>query len=70
MALASVPSAEWIDWSGGLCPLRVGDRFHLRYRDGVESRRSRIAEGPWASASTWMHCGDNSDIIAFRVVPA
>lgn len=70
MALASVPSAEWIEWAGGLCPLPVGHLFHLRYRDGVESRRPRIAEGVWASVSVWLHRGDQSDIVAYRVVPA
>lgn len=49
-------------------PVREGDRFHIRYADGIENRWARIAAGPWLLPQIWARRGDNSDIEALRVV--
>ena len=62
------PSADgWIPWGGGACPVEVGTRVDVRYRDGWEG------DG-LASKWRWHHATQESsdvkglDIIAYRVV--
>jgi hypothetical protein len=58
---------SWIEWAGGACPLQLGQRFDIRYRDGIENSRPRIVEGPWLLDAVWGHVGVVGDIIAYRV---
>ena len=57
----------WIPWAGGACPVEVGTRVDVRYRDGWEG------DG-LASKWRWHHATQESsdvkglDIIAYRVV--
>ena len=57
----------WIPWEGGACPVEVGTRVDVRYRDGWEG------DG-LASKWRWHHATQESsdvkglDIIAYRVV--
>ena len=57
----------WIPWEGGDCPVEVGTRVDVRYRDGWEG------DG-LASKWRWHHATQESsdvkglDIIAYRVV--
>ena len=67
-ALAAPQSDDgWIPWGGGACPVEVGTRVDVRYRDGWEG-------GGLASKFRWLHATQESsdvkelDIIAYRVV--
>ena len=57
----------WIPWEGGACPVEVGTRVDVRYRDGWEG-------GGLASKWRWHHetrgnpILEGGDIIAYRVV--
>lgn len=52
---------EWIDWTGGACPVRNGADVEVRFRTGGSERD----DSPqfWA----WDHTGDTGDIVAYRV---
>lgn len=81
----SAPENDWIEHSGGECPLPPETRVQVRYRDGeteILPRASCVIDtlgGDW-----WKHEGESvyiggveeyvadhsCDIIAYRVVPA
>lgn len=64
--------SDWIDWTGGDCPVDHDTRVQVRMR-------SIIKGGPpaelarWYRAGdilTWDHHGNAGDILAYRVGPA
>lgn len=56
--------SEFIEWSGGKCPLKPGTPHIQRCRDGKEWPVHRA----WAFKDiNWRHDGTADDIIAFRV---
>ena len=57
---------DWIEWSGGYCPL---PRYvEVRYRDGSEQR---LLIGSISDHSDWLHIASDpsGDIVAYRLVP-
>jgi hypothetical protein len=68
-AALSAPQSDdgWIPWEGGACPVEVGTRVDVRYRDGWEG-------GGLASKWRWHHetrgnpILEGGDIIAYRAV--
>lgn len=52
--------SEWIDWSGGECPLPAGSVHEVRFRSG-ETKEDEFPE-TWR----WNHEGVSEDIIAYR----
>lgn len=67
MASACITVAEWIEWKGGPCPLRYGQSFKVRYRDGSESPRPRFADENWMIPAAWEHLNSGSDIVAYVI---
>lgn len=55
------PENDWIEWNGGKCPLEDHIKVRIRLGDGCELRRR-------ADGCDWLHIGDGTDIIAYRVV--
>jgi len=53
----------WIPWDGFHFPIQDGVAHQVRFRDGEVSEVDYEASG-WP----WMHDGDDSDIVAYRVV--
>lgn len=55
---------DWIQWSGGECPVVFGDNVRLRLRNGDQSAAVR------AGAFVWMHTGEKYgwEIVAYSVV--
>ena len=64
---ATQPDDGWIPWNGGDCPVEVGTRVDVRYRDGWEGDGLSFM---WR----WHHATQKSsdvkelDIVAYRVV--
>ena len=58
----------WQRWTGGLCPLRLGDLFQVTYADGLWNREPRRADDIWLLDRLWEHKGDCSDIVSLRIV--
>lgn len=57
------PDADgWIRWDGFHFPIQDGVAHQVRFRDGEVSEVDYEASG-WP----WMHDGDDSDIVAYRV---
>lgn len=62
-AVAPVTDAGgWIEWKGGECPVKPGQKFVVRMRSGEEFT------GNVFPAWDWRDCGETDDIIAYRVV--
>ena len=62
---AATPAADadgWIEWNGGECPVAVGTRVMIKFRDGGSVRL------PSPESLMWTHEGNSADIIAYRVV--
>lgn len=56
---------DWIEWSGGECPVAAGVMHERRYRNGDTGiYRQKTGIMP----RTWAHFDDDDDIIAYRVV--
>lgn len=63
--------SEWIEWSGGVCPVPDGTLVDVEYRDG-SSEHSAIAtssssSGSGASPTFWENDHTQLDIIRYRV---
>ena len=56
---------DWIEWSGGKCPLSEGTPFAYRLRGGGTGPVLRTP-----TAWRWEHDGGPFDIVAYRVAPA
>ena len=54
--------AEWIEWKGGARPTNTGEIVDVRFRDG--SGRSGVG----GHIFSWLHDGEDDDIVAYRVV--
>lgn len=52
---------EWIEWTGGECPVEGHRRVEARLRDGT-------IETADADLFFWDHIDDDSDIVAYRVL--
>lgn len=74
----SAPENDWIEWSGGECPVR-GQYIDAKLRDGFlfENELADTLCGDFYDAKSctsdndnWMHNGSSDDIIAYRVVSA
>lgn len=57
---------DWIDWTGGECPVHAGLTVEYKMRDGGESKS-------FADDLDWRHFPDSpsicgGDIVAYRVV--
>lgn len=52
---------QFIPWDGGLSPVPTGTKLEVKYRDGDHGLGCAEAFG-------WSHIGENSDIIAYRLV--
>lgn len=51
----------WIEWKGGLCPLKYADNVQVIFRNGKTSTRHAVMYG-------WDVYGSAYDIIAYRVI--
>lgn len=63
--------SEWIEWSGGVCPVPDGTLVDVEYRDG-ECRYSLPANENFGSSNDagcayWCHDGADNDIVRYRV---
>ena len=60
-------TGDWIEWKGGPCPVQATDRFYIKYRDDLTSSFPR--GGPhWVYDPVWQHNGEDTDIVAYRIV--
>lgn len=71
MAQASL-SEDWIEWTGGECPVAPEALILINVRDEPFMSRAMLdAEAPVRAAGLdWQHIGTGEDIIAYRVVSA
>lgn len=58
--------SDWIEWTGGKCPILNKAHHQRRYRDGHEDTVKRDYAG---ADLIWAHFGEPEDIVAYRVVP-
>ena len=57
--------AGWIEWRGGICPLRRVDTLvDIRYRNGENSRNRRAVDLNW---NHYDFC-PGADIVSYRIV--
>lgn len=75
--MSDILAGEWIEWSGGKCPVDRGTLVDVKTRDGAygtflfagsdlylpESEGGAIAED-------WSHDGSGGDIVSYRLVSA
>lgn len=57
----AAPSADWIPWEGGECPLVPPTPVEVKYRDGNYGKGE-------ARSFNWRHAGGPHDIVAYRSV--
>ena len=67
---------DWIEWTGGDCPVAKGTLVDVKYRDG-RSARGVTAGTEWGesghvsdngkNAEGWSHDGIGADIVAYRL---
>lgn len=62
---------EWIEWSGGECPLAADALVQVKFRDGSFSVEQRgMTAGYLDRHNYWIGNGEaRDDIVAYRVVP-
>lgn len=62
---------DWIEWTGGDCPVAKGTLVDVKYRDGHVERRLPANElhpsTRDASVAFWKNDGVDSDIVAYRL---
>ena len=56
------PEPEWIDWSGGECPVPAGLRTELSFRCGDTS----IVNSP--EHGCWQHLSQAYDVVRYRIL--
>lgn len=54
------PESDWIEWTGGACPVLRGVKVEVRYRNGE-------VDGGNAGAWLWTHHDEGHDIVAYRL---
>lgn len=59
---------EWIEWAGGERPVDRDTLVELRLRSPSAWDDGDYADGRPARQFFWDHGGDDSDIIAYRIV--
>lgn len=55
---------DWIEWKGGECPVGEDVLVEVRWDDGITT--GPLNAGAWR----WRHIGNESDIVAYRLVDA
>lgn len=62
--LLKQPTMQWVEWSGGKCPVDndINGIMVIRYRDG----ETRLIDNP--QVYRWEHTGSCSDIIAYMII--
>lgn len=65
---------DWIEWSGGDCPVSEDTHVEVRMRstfikDGVAVHRGFKTKRP-TEFHHWDDTGEETDIIAYRIIPA
>lgn len=66
--------SEWIEWNGGKCPLKAGERCCVKYRNGevrndvpAGADMGLVTAGGYDTTNTyWRNDGRIVDIIAYR----
>ena len=53
---------DWITWNGGDCPVDDLNIVEVKYRD------LKLCSGEESYKYLWNHDGDNTDIIAYRII--
>lgn len=53
----------WIEWKGGIRPVAIGSKADIKFGSGAIYKNETIGPG-----LRWIHLGEKSDIIAYRVV--
>lgn len=59
------PGNEWIEWNGGECPVPIGTKVEIIYRDGQQVI-VKIGDID-IKYNVWYHYDDYEDIVAYRV---
>lgn len=63
--------SDWIEWTGGECPVAGGSIVEVRYAREVDSAKGCRIDWPVAARElAWYYDGEDDDIIAYRVVSA
>lgn len=65
-AITAQVDGDWIDWTGGECPIADDQHFSVTYRNGVTTVFGYCA-GAYP-AELWQHVGDEGDVVKYRVV--
>ena len=55
---------DWIEWSGGECPVPVDTKIEIERRNGTTEN---LKAGKWDG---WSMAGHSTDIVAYRIVGA
>lgn len=67
---------DWIEWTGGDCPVAKGTLVDVKYRDGrsangvtagTESGEPNHVSDNGSNAEDWSHDGVWADIVAYRL---
>jgi hypothetical protein len=69
--MANEQQSDWIEWSGGECPVPGGTRVDVKFRDGTVARRQFAKTWSIGSADWWKHEfdeGHDNDIVAYSPV--
>lgn len=61
---------EWIEWTGGECPVDPRALHDRKYRDGRASYRIECERTTILRRAIWGHDGVDEDIIAYRICSA
>lgn len=62
---------DWIEWSGGDCPVKKGTLLDVRYRDGyIEYKIPSLIpiHGTMRKATNWFHHETDGDIVAYKII--
>ncbi|QVJ12699.1 hypothetical protein [Pseudomonas phage PSA11] len=59
------PGNEWIEWNGGECPVPIGTKVEIIYRDGQQVI-VKIGDID-IKYNVWYHYNDYEGIVAYRV---
>lgn len=62
--------SEWIEWSGGECPVPKGTVIDVKYRDGSERLGApALTIDNGTGAAFWVRDDVDQDIVAYRLAP-
>lgn len=57
-------AGEWIEWTGGECPVPAGLKIEAELRSGLYGNTTKPEK------CRWRHLGMGGDIVRYRVVSA